>query len=81
MRDDAGVFAAAMCRNFQDVLSLLQAEAMAIRGPFRLNEIHFRLSPMGQILEDTKALLPTITEVTCTHIRRQANNLVHRSAR
>ena len=39
------------------------------------------LYPMGQIIEDTKSLLPTITEVTCTPIRRQANNLVHRSAR
>ncbi|RXH90971.1 hypothetical protein DVH24_006916 [Malus domestica] len=39
------------------------------------------LSPIGHIIEDMKALLPTITENICTHVRRQANIIAHCLAR
>ncbi|CAN6692416.1 unnamed protein product [Malus baccata var. baccata] len=39
------------------------------------------LSPVGQIIEDIKALLSTITEASSSHSRRQANAVAHRLAR
>lgn len=39
------------------------------------------LSSIGNIIEDSKFWLPTITEGFCTHIRRQANTVAHRMPR
>ncbi|CAN6577480.1 unnamed protein product [Malus baccata var. baccata] len=39
------------------------------------------LSSIGQIVEDIKALLQSITEATVTHTRRNANSVTHHLAR
>lgn len=44
-----------------------------------LHDSSVNLSSVGQIIEDIKALLLTITEVS--HVRRQANGIAHRLAR
>lgn len=64
----------ASTRGFKNLLikgdSLQIVGVLADLSPNRLS--------LGQIVEDTEALLPLITEDLCSQIRHQANTVVHR---
>ncbi|KAM2005433.1 hypothetical protein FF1_000671 [Malus domestica] len=46
-----------------------------------LRDPTLNLSTIGQVVEDCKALLNTITEANITHIRRNANAAAHHLAK
>lgn len=83
----------AFCKNFPNVAKdgvawatnrgfrnlLIEGDSLQVIGA--LQNPTTNLSSLGQIIEDTKAELRSITEDLCTHIYRQANNVSHHLAR
>ncbi|RXH81748.1 hypothetical protein DVH24_036089 [Malus domestica] len=49
--------------------------------PAALSDPSTNLSIVGQVVEDIKATLPSITEASFTHVHHQANSAAHRLAR
>ncbi|CAL8989992.1 unnamed protein product, partial [Prunus brigantina] len=79
VRDSNGNFVAGRALYVDNVFSALQSDSLqivsTIRSPF------VDRSPVGPVVEDTKALLTQITGDGFTHIRRVANGAAHRLAR
>ncbi|RXI08177.1 hypothetical protein DVH24_022321 [Malus domestica] len=71
-------FLAVKCEKFSDIFSPLQAEAVTVRIVY---DSSVNLSSIGQVIEDIKAIVSTVTKVSFTHTRRQANGVAHRLAR
>lgn len=67
----------AATRGFHKIV--VEGDSLQIVGA--LTDASPNLSTIGQIMDDVKHWLPTITEEVCTHIRRQANTVAHRLAR
>lgn len=67
----------AATRGFHKIV--VEGDSLQIVGA--LTDASPNLSTTGQIMDDVKHWLPTITEEVCTHIRRQANTVAHRLAR
>lgn len=58
---------------------IFESDSLQIIEALRVTSTN--LSPVGQIIEDIKALLSTITEASSSHSHRQANAIAHRLAR
>ncbi|CAN6712998.1 unnamed protein product [Malus baccata var. baccata] len=89
VRDEMRCFLVAKCGHFVNVFSLLQAARQIEKVRFGrclgdcggLKDPSTNLSPVGQVVEDIKALLFLITKASFTHTRRQTNGVIHRLAR
>ncbi|XP_060960166.1 uncharacterized protein LOC133031004 [Cannabis sativa] len=61
----------------QHHLSIAIVETDALRISSALNTFHRDLSCFNDLIDDVRCLLPSFSEVTVTHARRQVNKTAH----